>query len=60
MALTEMAIKHLKPKEKTYGVGDSGGLCLEISAAGGIYGTKIFSLRFGKFRCFTKTIADQI
>jgi integrase len=35
MALTELAIKNLKPKDKAYRVGDSGGLCLEISTAGG-------------------------
>ena len=35
MALTELAIKNLKPKDKVYRVGDSGGLCLEISTAGG-------------------------
>ncbi|NBX02837.1 MAG: DUF4102 domain-containing protein [Alphaproteobacteria bacterium] len=34
MALTEMAIKYLKPKEKVYRVADAGGLCLEISATG--------------------------
>lgn len=35
MALTELAIKHLKPKDKLYRVADGGGLCLEISPAGG-------------------------
>ena len=35
MALTELAIKHLKPKDKAYRVSDGGGLCLEISTAGG-------------------------
>lgn len=35
MALTEMEIKHLKPKDKLYRVSDGGGLALEISPAGG-------------------------
>lgn len=35
MALTELAIKHLKSKPKVYRVADSGGLCLEMSPAGG-------------------------
>lgn len=35
MPLTELAIKAFKPKEKLYRVTDSGGLCLEISSAGG-------------------------
>jgi integrase len=35
MPLTELAIKNLKPKEKAYKVSDSGGLCIEISPAGG-------------------------
>ena len=34
MALTELAIKHLKPKASTYRVTDGGGLCLEISPSG--------------------------
>ena len=34
MALTELAIKNLKPKAKPYRVADSGGLCLEVSPAG--------------------------
>jgi integrase len=35
MPLTELAIKALKPKEKLYRVADSGGLCLEVTPAGG-------------------------
>ena len=35
MALTELAIKHLKSKSKIYRVADTGGLCLEVSPAGG-------------------------
>ncbi|HUY68768.1 MAG TPA: tyrosine-type recombinase/integrase [Alphaproteobacteria bacterium] len=35
MTLTALAIKHLKPKPKLYRVSDSGGLCLEVSPAGG-------------------------
>ncbi len=35
MSLTELAIKALKPKKKLYRVADSGGLCLEVSPAGG-------------------------
>lgn len=34
MSLTEFAIKHLKPKDKAYRVGDGGGLCLEVSPSG--------------------------
>ena len=35
MSLTELAIKNLKPKEKSYRIADSGGLCIEITHAGG-------------------------
>jgi integrase len=35
MPLTELAIKALKPKEKPYRVADGGGLCIEITPAGG-------------------------
>jgi integrase len=35
MALTELAIKHLKPRSKVYRVADGDGLCLEVSPAGG-------------------------
>lgn len=35
MPLTELAIKHLKPREKPYRVADSGGLCLEVTPSGG-------------------------
>ena len=35
MALTELAIKNLKPKETVYRKADGGGLSLEISPAGG-------------------------
>ncbi|HEU5048541.1 MAG TPA: integrase arm-type DNA-binding domain-containing protein [Rickettsiales bacterium] len=35
MALTELAIKHLKPKDKVYRVADGEGLTLEVSPAGG-------------------------
>lgn len=35
MPLTALAIKHLKSKPKMYRVADSGGLCLEVSPAGG-------------------------
>ncbi len=34
MALTELAIKHLKPKPTVYRVADAGGLCLEVSPTG--------------------------
>lgn len=34
MALTALAIKHLKPKAALYRVADGGGLCLEISPSG--------------------------
>ena len=35
MALTALAIKALKPRVSSYRVSDSGGLCLEVSPAGG-------------------------
>ncbi len=35
MALTELAIKNFKPKNKSYQVSDTGGLVLEVSPAGG-------------------------
>ena len=35
MALTELAIKNLKPKQKLYRVADGGGLCVEIAPSGG-------------------------
>jgi integrase len=35
MALTELAIKNLKPREKLYRIKDTGGLCMEVSPAGG-------------------------
>ncbi len=35
MALTELAIKNLKPRDKVYRVADSGGLALEVSTTGG-------------------------
>ncbi|MGB9153137.1 MAG: integrase arm-type DNA-binding domain-containing protein [Alphaproteobacteria bacterium] len=34
MALTALAIKNLKPKDTTYRVADSGGLCIEIAPSG--------------------------
>jgi hypothetical protein len=34
MALTELTIKNLKPKDKLYRVADSSGLTLEISPSG--------------------------
>ncbi len=42
MALTELQIKHLKPKDKVYRIADSGGLCIEVSPAGG----KFWRLRY--------------
>jgi len=35
MLLTELALKNLKPKNKTFRVADSAGLCIEVSPAGG-------------------------
>ena len=35
MPLTVLEIKNLKPKEKLYRVADGGGLCLEVTPAGG-------------------------
>jgi integrase len=42
MALTELAIKGFKPQEKPYRKPDGGGLCLEITPAGG----KLWRLRY--------------
>lgn len=42
MALTELQIKHLKPKDKVYRIADGGGLCMEVSPAGG----KFWRLRY--------------
>ena len=60
MALTELEIKHLKPKEKTYRVADGGGLCLEVSTAGGklwrwryYYQGKEQMLALGKYPALT-------
>jgi len=60
MALTELAIKNLKPKEKIYRVADSGGLCLEVSPAGGklwrwryYYQNKAQMLALGKYPAIT-------
>lgn len=35
MALTDLAIRNLKPKDKSYRVADRDGLCLEVSPSGG-------------------------
>lgn len=58
MALTELAIKHLKPKPKAYRVADGGGLCLEISPSGGklwryYYQGKEQMLALGKYPALT-------
>lgn len=56
MALTALAIKNLKPKAKTYRLADSGGLCIEVTPAGGklwrwryYYDGKEQMLALGKF-----------
>lgn len=49
MPLTELEIKHLKPKEKVYRVADSNGLCLEVALSG----NKFWRYRYrvnGKFQ----------
>lgn len=63
MALTELAIKNSKPKEKLYRITDGGGLSLEISPAGGklwrwryYYHGKEQILALGKYP--TVTLAD--
>jgi integrase len=60
MALTELAIKSFKPKDKLYRVADSGGLCLEITPAGSKlwrwrynYGGKPQMLAIGKWPSVT-------
>ena len=42
MPLTELTIKNLKPKEKTYRISDGDGLCIEVSPAG----TKLWRWRY--------------
>ncbi len=42
MALTEVTIRNAKPKEKAYKLGDSGGLFLQVTPAGG----KLWRLKF--------------
>jgi len=42
MALTDSAIRNAKPREKPYKLGDSGGLYLEVSPAGG----KLWRLKY--------------
>jgi hypothetical protein len=42
MALTELAIKNLKPKDKNYLVSDGGGLSLAVSPSG----SKLWRLRY--------------
>jgi len=42
MALTEVAIRNAKPKDKPYKMGDSGGLFLQVTPAGG----KLWRLKF--------------
>lgn len=37
MPLTDLAIKNLKPRNKSYRVADGGGLCIEVSCTGGKY-----------------------
>jgi len=37
MALTELQLKHMKPKESLYRVPDSGGLCIEVRPNGNKY-----------------------
>ena len=56
MALTELAIKKLKPKEKLYRIADGGGLCLEVAPAGSklwrwryYYNNKPQMLALGKY-----------
>ena len=60
MALTELAIKHLKPKPKVYRVGDAEGLCLEVAPSGGklwrwryYYQGKEQMLALGKYPALT-------
>lgn len=51
MALTELAIKNLKPKEKLYRKADSGGLCIEVTPAGG---------KFWRWRFYYKGEAQML
>ena len=42
MALTELQLKHFKPRDSVYRVPDSGGLCIEIATSG----SKLWRYRF--------------
>jgi integrase len=66
MALTDLTIKHLKPKSKLYRVADSNGLCLEISPKGGklwrwryYYQGKAQMLALGKYPALSLTEARK-
>jgi len=66
MALTELGIKHLKPKGRLYRVADGGGLCLEVSPAGGklwrwryYYQGKAQMLALGKYPAVTLSEARK-
>ncbi len=43
MALTELKLKNLKPKEKTYRISDNGGLCVEVTPKGS---------KLWRYRCY--------
>lgn len=67
MALTHLAIEKLKPKEKLYRIADSGGLCLEVTPAGGklwrwryTYQKKAQMLALGKFPQTSLTEARRL
>lgn len=66
MALTELAIKSFKPKDKLYRIADSGGLCLEITPTGSKlwrwrynYGGKAQMLALGKWPSVTLASARK-
>ena len=56
MALTELAIKHLKAKPTVYRVADGGGLCLEVSTAGG----KLWRWRYPAYSKSAKLYIQQL
>ena len=67
MPLTELAIKGFKAKEKLYRIADSGGLCLEISPAGGklwrwryYYQGKAQMLALGKYPAISLAEARKL
>lgn len=59
MPLTELAIKNLKPKEKSYRIADSNGLCLRLAQKGANYGVGV-SITLVTLNCCPWKISRRI